>query len=81
MESKPKNELIRITCYQGEVSFDPTGKAKGRGVYLCPREECLNKAQKRRSLQRSLDVQITEEQSEALWQTIREHTAQSEQQG
>ena len=32
MTSKPKNELTRIACYEGEVHVDPSGKAKGRGV-------------------------------------------------
>ena len=35
MESKPKEELIRVAWYEGMLSLDPTGKAKGRGVYLC----------------------------------------------
>jgi predicted RNA-binding protein YlxR (DUF448 family) len=32
MESKPKNQLIRIAGYEGNVSIDRTGKAKGRGI-------------------------------------------------
>ena len=47
MESKPKKELIRIAGYEGQVALDPTGKAKGRGVYLCPNAECLAKAKKK----------------------------------
>lgn len=74
MESKPKNELIRIACYQGQVSFDPTGKAKGRGVYLCPSEECLIKAKKKRALQRSFDAELSEEQIDQLLQEIRSFT-------
>jgi len=74
MESKPKNELIRIACYQGQVSFDPTGKAKGRGVYLCPSEECLIKAKKKRALQRSFDAELSEEQIDQLLQEIRSLT-------
>ena len=50
---KPKNSLVRIACYEGNLSVDPSGKAKGRGVYLCPNRECMEKARKRRALQRS----------------------------
>ena len=32
--SKEKNSLIRIVCYEGNVSLDTTGRAKGRGAYL-----------------------------------------------
>ena len=73
MESKPKNELVRIACYEGNVSFDPTGKAKGRGVYLCPSEDCFARAKKKKALQRSLGTDISNEQIEQLLQEIRDH--------
>ena len=77
MESNPKNELIRITCYRGQVSFDPTGKARGRGVYLCPDEECLKKAKKKRALQRSFDAEISEAQADQLLQEIRAYAGEA----
>lgn len=73
MESKPKNELIRIASFEGEVTFDPTGKAKGRGVYLCPNEECFRKARKKKALQRSLGVTLEESEVDLLLQKIREY--------
>ena len=75
MESKPKNDLLRIACYEGVVSVDPTGKAKGRGIYICPSEECLAKAKKRKALQRSFGTELTQEQEEQLLQEIREYDA------
>ena len=33
----------------------------GRGAYICPDPECLKKAQKAKSLERSLEVPIPEE--------------------
>ena len=66
MESKPKKELIRIAGYQGTVTLDPTGKAKGRGVYLCPGRQCLEKARKKKALARSLGMEISQEQLEQL---------------
>ncbi|MBQ6370568.1 MAG: YlxR family protein [Firmicutes bacterium] len=75
MESKPKNTLIRIACYEGEVSIDPTGKAKGRGVYLCPSEECLTKAKKKKALQRSFGTELTEAQEDQLLQEIKNYDA------
>ena len=33
---------------------DPTGKANGRGAYLCRNVLCLEKAQKTKALERSL---------------------------
>jgi hypothetical protein len=36
------------------VSYDPTGKAPGRGAYLCGEAACLEAAGKRGRLQRAL---------------------------
>ena len=73
MESRPKRELIRIACYEGQLTFDPTGKAKGRGVYLCPNEECMQKAVKKKALQRSLRTEIGQEELDRLFEEIRDH--------
>ena len=54
MESKPKEELIRIAWYEGRLSLDPTGKAKGRGMYICRNQDCLQKAVKKGAFARSL---------------------------
>lgn len=67
MESKPKKELVRIVANDGEVQVDITGKANGRGVYLCNNKECFEKAKKRKSLNRSLHMEIKEEQLEKLF--------------
>lgn len=71
MESKPKDQLIRIACYEGQMKLDPTGKAKGRGAYLCPSESCLKKAVKKRALERSLSVKIDEDEMETLLEELR----------
>ena len=61
-EMKPKRELIRVVrSPEGEISLDFKGKANGRGAYICPDPACLKKAQKAKSLERSLEVPIPEE--------------------
>ena len=61
-ERKAKRELIRVVRgTDGEVSLDFGGKKNGRGAYICPNMECLKKAQKAKSLERSLEVPIPEE--------------------
>ena len=60
--SKDKNELIRIVrSPEGTVSCDLTGKANGRGAYICPDSACLAKAVKSRALNRALKVEIPED--------------------
>ena len=61
-ERKAKRELIRVVRgTDGVVSLDFGGKMNGRGAYICPDAECLKKAQKAKSLERSLEVPIPEE--------------------
>ena len=44
-ESKPKKELIRIVrTPEGEMLLDSTGRANGRGAYICNNIDCLQKA-------------------------------------
>ena len=46
-ESKPKKELIRIVkTPEGEMLVDDTGRANGRGAYICNDPECLHKNQR-----------------------------------
>lgn len=61
-EGKPKRELVRVVrTPQGEIALDSRGKMPGRGAYLCPRVECLNKARKAKRLERALDREIPPE--------------------
>jgi predicted RNA-binding protein YlxR (DUF448 family) len=54
MESRPKHELLRIAGTAGEVRIDKTGKANGRGVYLCKDIACFDKARKKKAISRGL---------------------------
>ena len=61
-ERKAKKEMIRVVRgTDGTVSLDFSGKLNGRGAYLCPDPECLKKARRAKSLERSLEVPIPEE--------------------
>ena len=61
-ERKAKKEMIRVVRgTDGVVSLDFSGKLNGRGAYICPAPECLKKAIKAKSLERSLEVPIPQE--------------------
>jgi len=61
-ERKNKRDMIRVVRKtDGEVSLDFSGKLNGRGAYICPDAQCLKKARKAKSLDRSLEVTIPEE--------------------
>ena len=60
-EMKPKMSLLRVVKPQeGDAHIDRTGKAAGRGAYVCDSIECLKKAEKIHALDRALDTKIEE---------------------
>ena len=60
---KNKKDLIRVVRdKEGNVFVDVTGRQNGRGAYICPNEECLEKAEKNKGLEKTLKIsQISEE--------------------
>lgn len=61
-EKKPKKELVRIVKNKdGEIFIDKTGKADGRGAYICDSVECLEKLKKSKRLEKALESKISEE--------------------
>ena len=64
---KDKKDLIRIVKNkEGIISIDKTGKANGRGAYICNNVECLEKVVKSKRLERVLETKISEEIYENL---------------
>jgi hypothetical protein len=45
---------------------DPTGKANGRGAYVCANAECVRVAEKKKALQRALKVAVPAEAFQAI---------------
>jgi predicted RNA-binding protein YlxR (DUF448 family) len=70
MESKQKRELIRIVASDAGPRIDPTGKANGRGVYLCPNTECFTKARKKKAIGRGLQIEVGEQELENLFKEL-----------
>lgn len=66
-EQKDKKRLLRIVKNKEEQVFiDISGKANGRGAYICKSEECLNKAKANKSLSRALKTGIANELYEEI---------------
>lgn len=71
MESKPKQELLRIACYEGVLTVDLTGRAKGRGVYLCRcSRDCLEKARKKKALQRNFAENLVQSEVDRIFEEL-----------
>jgi predicted RNA-binding protein YlxR (DUF448 family) len=74
-ERKEKRELIRVVrSPEGEVNLDFRGKAPGRGAYICPKMDCLKRAIRAKSLERSLDTAIPEDIYARLEREMEEST-------
>lgn len=64
---KNKNELIRIVKNkEGNIFVDTTGKASGRGAYICNDVQCLEKAIKSKRLEKCFETKIDNEIYESL---------------
>ena len=60
-ETKDKKELLRIVLNKEEnIKVDETGKASGRGAYICYNIKCLEKVIKTKRLERALKTKIDE---------------------
>ncbi len=64
-----KEEFWRV------VRVHPTREVKldegmGRSAYLCPQPECLQLAQKKNRLGRSLRTKVSEDIYQSLWQRL-----------
>lgn len=61
-EHSDKKELLRIVKNKdGEIFVDKTGKANGRGAYICKSKECFQKLKKTRGLNRAFRCEIKDE--------------------
>ena len=56
----PKSELLRVAVEKGgEPVVDMTGKMPGRGAYLCRSKKCLQDAERRKILSKSLHCSVS----------------------
>lgn len=66
-----KKELVRVVGNKnGEVFLDKTGKANGRGAYICKSKDCFDKLKKTRALNRAFKCEIPLEIYEKLGEEI-----------
>ena len=65
--SDEKRWFVRIVrTPDGHVVIDPTGKANGRGAYLCAKPECFEVARQRRRLYSALKVTLRDDDYDRL---------------
>ena len=66
-EHKPKKELVRVVKNKEEEIFlDLTGKAAGRGAYVCKNVKCLKLCKDKKKLNNAFSCQIPDEVYDSL---------------
>ncbi len=69
-----KKALMRIVrTPSGEVVIDPSGKAPGRGAYVCRNAECIRKAATGKGLERALKTAVPS----AVYEMLKAQTEKS----
>lgn len=70
-EMKPKGEMTRVVkTADDEIYLDPTGKAAGRGAYVCNNAECLKKLNDKKLLHKAFSANVSKD----VYQGIGEET-------
>lgn len=70
-QMRPKRELIRIVrTPEGTVILDRSGRANGRGAYLCDSQVCFRRAVKTRALERALESRLDEDVLQSLQEAL-----------
>lgn len=60
-ELKPKKEMLRIVKNsEGKIFLDFSGKASGRGAYICNDENCVKKLKKQRLINKVFACEVDE---------------------
>lgn len=61
-QMKPKKEMLRVVkTADGEIFADPTGKAAGRGAYICGAEECIKKLGDKKLLHKAFSTDVAQD--------------------
>ena len=73
-ESKHKKELLRVVrTPEGNFVIDSTGKANGRGAYICKNETCAAETKKRRKLDKSFKTALPAEIYDKIIEAVAEN--------
>lgn len=74
-EMKDKRELVRVVhSKDGSIKLDLTGKANGRGAYICRSKVCLESCQKKKCFERAFNLEICSE----IYEELREEIGRTE---
>lgn len=66
-----KKTLLRIVKNkEGQIFVDGSGKANGRGAYVCKSKECFEKLKKQKGLNRAFKCEVPQEVYDMIGEKI-----------
>lgn len=66
-----KKTLLRIVKNkEGQIFVDNSGKANGRGAYVCKSKECFEKLKKQKGLNRAFKCEVPQEVYDMIGEEI-----------
>jgi len=66
-EARDKRDLVRLVrTTEGSVEVDPSGKANGRGAYVCDSESCFEDAITRKRVSSALKTKVKDDDVDQL---------------
>ena len=72
-EMKPKQSMMRVVKNaDGDIYADPTGKAPGRGAYVCDSEECRQKLNVKKLLHKTFSTDVSMDVYRDIEEELRE---------
>ena len=66
MQSRPKQELVRIVSGPEGLQIDRSGRMPGRGCYLCRSAACAQLAVKKNAFGRNLKTEVTRSEAQRI---------------
>ena len=70
-EMKSKKELLRVLRTEDQgIILDTTGRKNGRGAYICPDPECMERARQSTGLDRAFKMPVPDEIYDSLTKEI-----------
>ena len=72
-EQHPKMEMFRVVrTPEGNVVVDITGKVRGHGAYVCKKKSAITAAQKKKTLNKHLEVEVPDSVYEEMLKLLEE---------
>lgn len=61
-----KKDVFRVTFFEDKISLDKSGRANGRGAYLCKNKKCVDTAFQKKAFNRAFKKNFSSDEMNNL---------------